>query len=321
MFAEFGIEQEQQDHTITSEDSTETIDNWEDVDEQSDAEEEVTRQQELRVQRWAETVRGTSDSSDNEEKEETEVVQENSVKCSCNKNCMDSFSKEDVQEHVFSLREMEKNEKEMFIMASLQKYRNEGTRNGKRRRVRYRFMFGGVQVCKTVFCHVNDIGKKTLRAIIVHIGKNGAVPRIHGNVGKKPHNALHYEEVKFSVEFLLTHADIHGLPMPAAPRGIDDAPPIYLPCHCTKKDIHELYCRACDDASIRHLGLSSFKGVWQNCTPHIRIMSPKTDVCHRCQLQKNEISDAISEQEKLEATAALRNHVEVCSIQFSLEPG
>ena len=310
MFEEFGFRNDDRNNAVIEEDAV-SVERWEDIND-SDDEETIQRNRQLFVQRWAENEEANGENSDSGENEAISESEENiSVRCSCKEECLKTFNKVDIQEHIYSLKEVEKSENELLVMAILQRYRNEETRKGKRRRARYRYMYGGKQVCKEVFCYVNDIGKKTLKALIKHVNTNGVVPRIHKNTARKPHNALKYEEVKFCVDFLVAHLDLHGMPMPAAPRGHDEAPPVYLPSHLTKKDIHEEYCRACDEASIRKLGLSSFKGVWKNCTPHIKIVPPQEDVCHRCQLFKKQISDAVTEPEKIESTTALRNHAEV----------
>ena len=144
---------------------------------------------------------------------------ETSVKCSCKTHCLTQFEAEHVQSHILSLREMEKDQKEMFIMGSLLKVGAQETRHGKRKRVRYRYTFHGKSVCKSVFCHINDIGQRTLKSLLKHLNTNGPVPRVHGNTGKKPHHAVKYEDVRFCVDFMLLFSEINGLPMPAAPRG------------------------------------------------------------------------------------------------------
>ena len=70
---------------------------------------------------------------------------------------------------------------------------------------------------------------------------NGKVPRIHGNKGRKPHNSLKYNEIKHCVDFVLYYCNEHGLPQPAAPRGRDGEPPVYLAASLTKYSLHKEY--------------------------------------------------------------------------------
>ncbi|XP_060577599.1 uncharacterized protein LOC132734769 [Ruditapes philippinarum] len=233
-----------------------------------------------------------------------------SVQCKCKTNCLSQFDAEHIQGHILSLREMEKDQKEMFVMGSLLKIGAQETRKGKRKRVRYRYTFDGKTVCKSVFCHINDIGQRTVKSLLKHLNSNGPVPRIHGNTGRKPSHAVKYEDVRFCVDFLLLYAEINGLTMPAAPRGADEAAPVLLPCNTTKVDLHSKYQQACVEAGVRCLGITTFKCVWKQCLPHIKIMTAKDDVCHKCEIIRKRVADAINEMDKLEAANDLREHIQ-----------
>ena len=126
--------------------------------------------------------------------------------------------------------------------------------------------------------------------------------RTHGNGGKKPHNALSFEEIKFVVLFIKRYSEDNGLPMPAAPRGRDTEPPTFLPCSTSKRDIHDMYAEACQEVSIRAVKLSSFYSIWSACLPNIQIATPRSDVCNACECHREHILNARSENEKLTAT-------------------
>ena len=48
-------------------------------------------------------------------------------KCKCKQNCLEQFNIEDIQAHIYSLREMEKDPREMYIMGCLQKIGSDDT--------------------------------------------------------------------------------------------------------------------------------------------------------------------------------------------------
>ncbi|XP_060586615.1 uncharacterized protein LOC132742275 [Ruditapes philippinarum] len=209
------------------------------------------------------------------------------------------------------MREIDRNEAEMFITGSVHQIATDETLKGKRRkRTRFRYTFHGKPICKKAFMYVNDIGSKALRNLLDHFTTNGAIPRTHGNSGRKPHHALGYNEIRFCVDWILWYADINRLPMPAAPRGRDGEAPILLPSNLTKASLHSQYCQACEESDVRKLGVSSFKNVWKNCIPHIKIMSPKDDVCHKCEQLRHSVMDAVTEQAKLDAANCHREHVQ-----------
>ena len=84
---------------------------------------------------------------------------------------------------------------------------------------------------------------------------NGLVARVHGNTGKKTKHALKYDDVKRVFDFIIGYADIHGMPQPAAPRGRDDIPPIFLHSSVTKKAVHDLYRQSCEESNVRVVSL------------------------------------------------------------------
>ena len=121
----------------------------------------------------------------------------------------------------------------------------------------------------------------------------------HGNKGRKPKHALTFPVVKNVVKFIQRYAEVFGLPHPAPLRGCDVMPPVFLPASQTNKEVHRLYLQACEEMAIRAVCLSSFRDIWHQCIPHIRFITARTDVCHRCEELRRAISDAVEDKEKL----------------------
>lgn len=142
-----------------------------------------------------------------------------------------------------------------------------------------------------------------------HIKINGKVPRMHGNTHKRPHKGLSYEQVRRCVDFIDIQGEEFGWPMPAPPRGRDEIPPVYLPASFTKKAMHAEYTEACRKLTLKPVGLTSFKNIWAQCLPHIKIASLRDDVCQKCELISKQVQAATTEAGKLEATQALQEHI------------
>ena len=105
----------------------------------------------------------------------------------------------------------------------------------------------------------------------------------------------------------MNYAAVHGLPMPAAPRGRAHEAPTYLPALCTYKDVHAEYVRqSCD---LRILNYQSFVRLWLAKCKSIKFMTRRMDVCYRCELLRDGIQKSRAEDEKIKATEALRSHV------------
>ena len=54
---------------------------------------------------------------------------------------------------------------------------------------------------------------------------------------------------------------------------------------------------------------SNFAEVWKSCCPYIKIASPQEDVCGRCEKLRKLMSDARTEEEKLQAALQMQEHI------------
>ncbi|KAJ8319920.1 hypothetical protein KUTeg_001507 [Tegillarca granosa] len=180
------------------------------------------------------------------------------------------------------MHEMEKEEKEIFIMVTLVDYSSDKEtikRGRKRQRLRHQFSFLGKAAYRATFLLVSDIEKYALEKILKH--------SLYAN-----------------------YAHELGIPQPAAPRGSDSVPSIYLPCDTTKILVHSKYLSSCEELEtlIRSVTYSTFNEIWIQCLPHIKIASPR-DVCATCEKYRKAVVDAVTEEEKLEATINMRYHI------------
>lgn len=230
--------------------------------------------------------------------------------CSCRMECMSKFTSEEISNHIYSMRELSKDEKDMYIMGKLKSKSTGLSSRHDAKRQRYTYNFDDREVCKDAFLFLHDIGEKYFKNLVKHMKTNGIKTRTHGNTGKKPHNALAFEEIKFVVQFITRYSEDNGLPMPAAPRGRDSEPPIFLPCSTPKKEIHQIYVEACQEVQIRAVKLSSFYSIWSACLPNIQIANPRSDVCSACERHREYILNARYENEKLTATKNFTEHIE-----------
>jgi len=56
--------------------------------------------------------------------------------------------------------------------------------------------------------------------------------------------------------------------------------------------------------------------IWKTCLPHIVIASPRSDVCARCKLNKRARVDAVTDQERLDAAEAVKDHIKVYILRY-----
>lgn len=175
------------------------------------------------------------------------------------------------------------------------------TRKGSRSQNSYHYSFKPEKICKSVFQNLFGVGKKSRSNTFKHYSEKGSVPRQHGNQGRKPKHAVNFDDVRRVVNFNLSYAEEYGLPQPAAPRGRDDEPPIFLPCDSSKKRNHSLYKSAYETDDVRKVEYHTFTSIWTSCCSHIKMFVPCFDVCHWCEVLRRQVLDACKEEEKLAA--------------------
>lgn len=122
---------------------------------------------------------------------------------------------------------------------------------------------------------------------------------------------IYYQVIENVVKFHRSYAKETGLPMPAAPHGCDNQPPIYLPASDSKLAVFKKYVDACTNCSpvCKSVGLTLFKSIWNSRLLLIRLMEPRSDVCHKCDNYRKLIMDSVTEDDKLAYTEAYNTHV------------
>ena len=108
----------------------------------------------------------------------------------------------------------------MYIMGSIKRVgsKNMTSKRKERKRLRYEYSFQEQGICRQAFLIINDITEKVLKNINKHVSAAGAIPRVHGNTGKKPLHALKYEDIHKAIIFITNYAAEVGKPQPEAPR-------------------------------------------------------------------------------------------------------
>lgn len=71
------------------------------------------------------------------------------------------------------------------------------------------YVFQGKRVCLDAFIYLENVTQYHLKRIRRHVMVNGVTPRVHGNVRKKPHNALSLDLYKFAEHFVKSELTKH----------------------------------------------------------------------------------------------------------------
>ena len=238
--------------------------------------------------------------------------------CGCQNNCYKQFTEDDVFSMRLDMFELEKGECDMLLLGKLMvcghtassvSHVRKVTAN-KRQRITYDYSYDSrVSVCRSTFCFIHSISEKVLKNLQAHLRANGPIPRVHGNKGRLPHNTFSFETTEFVVTFILNYAELHGLPLPAAGRGRAEVPPIYLSASDGYNVVHQKYVEACTSKGMQAAKYHAFVGIWQKIVPHVKFMTPRTDVCHYCESYRVQIKHAILEFDKIHLSNKFKEHV------------
>lgn len=135
----------------------------------------------------------------------SEVSKRLAAGCECQGVCFKGLQAESVYRHRLNIAELTKQEHDMYLMGvtmAVLSNRSETNRHKERIRQRAVYVFQGKRVCLDAFIYLENVTQYHLKRIRRHVMVNGVTPRVHGNVRKKPHNALSLDAYKFAENFV-----------------------------------------------------------------------------------------------------------------------
>lgn len=202
-----------------------------------------------------------------------------------------------------SLNELLAGEYEVYVLTllqqaqAIQKTQNVNCRKPQnspqrpRKKVSYRIApFGNV--CRSVFKNLLGIGEKKLRNLCKHLDEQDVpIPRKHGNTGISPHNKLSSEKTGQIEAWIHALAKRIGEPSRRNINQKDKKPTIFLPACYTMTMLFELCVDSISQQSDFVFSRSTFYSILtSDVCKHIRVSSPKTDVCETCDCLRTELN-------------------------------
>lgn len=237
------------------------------------------------------------------------LKQNTTTACSCGKNCLKNIGVEEIQNSILTTKELTRDEKDMFIMGRLMctGFGSNTQRGKERKRKKYAYYFQNQEICKGSFLFAYGVGSKYVKNLVSHMNENGHVPRTHKNKNRRPSNAFNFDDLKNAIDYIQNYAEEFGLPQPTVKNK--SIPITYLPSSGSKTTLHSLYSTSCDELGKRKVGLTTFKLLWKDCCPHIKYMTPRSDICPICEDCRARISTAVGLVEKQEDLRIFTEHL------------
>ncbi len=257
----------------------------------------------------------------------------------CSKQCCRTWRKEDLQKHFEDMKRVSKDEKKKIVILTVLRncaLNSQKTRySGKRERIRFTFRYEPFGVmCASAFRLLFDIRIDAFKGLLAHLKANNmsVLPPLHGNRGKRSckTDTLAYRGVTEKVvEFMLKLGAAQGEYLPgkkikndSRDKDKDSDLLLWLPACLNRSSLLRIYNREYNEFPI---GRTKFVSLLKTepRLKHIRIRSPRSDMCDFCELQKRKIAgtkphdELKAEQLTMELAAHQKSYQEERSIYNS----
>lgn len=229
----------------------------------------------------------------------------------CGRNCCAMWKEKDIQKHIQEISNLLKTEKKLVILTILRNcaINSENTRySEKRQRLRFSFRYEPFgTMCVSAFRALFGIRIESFRGLLAHLRTSNMsiIPPRHGNHGKKGNKSnqlvtrgITEKLVGYVLELGNTQGEFSPGRDTRRGKTKEDKNPeiLWLPAYFTRSTILKMYNQQHPDFEISRSGLCR---ILDNETrlEHIKIRSPRTDMCDFCELQKRKIAGTKTQDE------------------------
>ncbi|EXX61866.1 hypothetical protein GLOIN_2v1484099 [Rhizophagus irregularis DAOM 181602=DAOM 197198] len=242
-------------------------------------------------------------------------------KCSCNSNCFEKIGYERFLKRRVEFESLDKVMRDMVVKGQLMAFQQEEntkkTTAINRKFSRFKYCFNNdLPICRSTYQALIGVGHLYLDNVIKHLRENGLEERIHGNTGNVPKNMnrvdVNYDVANGIFNFLKNYSDIHGLPSPGRNFNKISMPVVFLPTSYSYMSVYRDYVQAYKDEygrEMRAVAESTFHKIWKLLIPSLQFMSPKSDLCEKCETMKLEIQHTTQHEKKLSVTENYLAHL------------
>lgn len=190
--------------------------------------------------------------------------------CECTENnCFAGLSEEAVFRHRLNVAELTREEHDMYLMGVTMACLGASGhthRNKERLRQRATYVHKGKRVCLDAFLYLENVTQYHLKRIRQHVMTQGVVPRVHGNIGKKPHNTFSLDQYKCAEHFIKqTIVDHH-----ASGGGCGKSETVVVASE-TRSSIYEKFLQSTmHPVGTKVMGYTTFRHFIKKQFPHVR---------------------------------------------------
>ncbi|CAG8801396.1 19326_t:CDS:1 [Racocetra persica] len=214
-------------------------------------------------------------------------------------------------------RGLDKKELDLVLIGQLMAFEYNQTNENANQKFNYQFN-NDIKLCKNAYLKLIGVGKDHL----IQINKSLKTKGLHDNTKRIP-NTKNRTKIDQTVStlvstFISNYANIHGYLSSDRHLQYDAQSIIYLP---TNEDYTKVYNNFIEYLNIfpekpfDKINYKSFVRIWKELLPHIKIMTPGTDLCETCEILKAEIRNANYNEEKELIQKRLDEHKQKATIE------
>ncbi|CAG8449024.1 8405_t:CDS:2 [Scutellospora calospora] len=137
----------------------------------------------------------------------------------------------------------------------------------------------GKLICLNAFKTIYGLGEKRWKNLREHFVENDINLRKDSKIGKVSNQAISFEVVMNVITFIANYAKQNGLPSPGRSFHDNTSIIIYLPADITYSSLHVQYLEAIKNNNQYGVALTTFNRIWKKFLPHIKKLTPKSDLC------------------------------------------
>ncbi|CAG8442120.1 299_t:CDS:2 [Scutellospora calospora] len=228
---------------------------------------------------------------DDNQKLENEInlLQNNDFKTSfekvcCEKNCLQTQVEYSVAlKRYLNFKNLSKPFQDMYLLGIIATTkRPEIIKTSKKSKLTTEYSFEGKSICKNAFKTIYSLGDTRWKNLRDHFVEYDINLRIDSKTGKVGNRAISFEKVIKVITFIGNFAKQNGLPSPGRSFRDNTIAIIYLPADTTYSSLHIQYLETIKTNNQFEVGFTTFVKIWKKFLPHIKKLTPRSDLCLKC---------------------------------------
>lgn len=192
--------------------------------------------------------------------------------CDCQTSCFTGLKPEGVFRHRLNVTELTREEHDMYLMGVIMACLSNPTqtiRNKERQRQRAGYVYQGKRVCVEAFTYLENVTIYHLKRIRRHVLTQGVVPRVHGNMGKKPHNTFSLDMYKCAEQFIKQTLAQHTTP--GGPNAFDTTK-LFVLAGETRSSVYNKFKQSALHPGGKVMGYTTFGHFLKKQFPNVRFV-------------------------------------------------